>query len=298
MQGRQGDLREKKRERTTRRLIPTWSQIQAKLLVTRAKLRKLNIIPSPMSKRQGVLRSNRNPAKKRTFIECSESDGDIGFDASASYDDWRPHGQRKRRSFSKDGAVNVSSIDSIFREEIQTGGASIRRWPDFNRRPQETADSFDKIPEDVPEYVQLPRKAGRPRKNATLPSNPLQPRPWPTLPESRNGVQAMAVPEKRRRGRPFKHQVPGEYDILAKPLREVFVSRRRSVTKAEKDEVVNAAYAYAAHLKSSTNFVVVMRQSFVYRNFVLVSASAPNVLDLIADSIFHMMKLFLCASVS
>jgi hypothetical protein len=268
-QGQQGDPGgEKKGPRWEK----TWSKIHARALVTKAILRKMNITPLIMAR-------HRNSVKKRSFAESVESDGEIGFDASSGYDGG---GRRERRSFSKDGAF-VSSLDD--EDEDEAAAADLRAFSGYGVTPtsngrfqgspsrsrhHEMANSFDDIPAHAPDYVQQRRKPGRPRKYPP-PTMPEQPRRG--VPDSSDGCQTIG---KRKRGRPFKHQIPGEIDISGKPLREIFVSRRRKVTQADRDEALNSAYRFASHLKSSTTFVVVMRQSIVYFSFVLVSRSPLN----------------------
>jgi len=82
---------------------------------------------------------------------------------------------------------------------------------------------------------------------------------------------------KPRRGRPFKHQ-PTPESMQSKQGRDIFVSRRRPVTQLEIDEALTAAYTFASHINTTT-FTVVMRQSFVYRNFVLVSSKLLHAMN-------------------
>ena len=259
--------------------------------MTKAILRKMNITPSPRSwKYRGIFRSNQNSLKKKSFIESLESDGEIGLDASSGYNSGRGHFERERRSFSKDAAF-VSSPDSLrWPEDREAPAAKLRAFANcavntanhgrFGAGPSHQhgmADSLDGVPDQyvpkyVPEYIPeyVHRKRGRPRKN------PLPTMPQQKPPESSDGDQDIVVGEKRRRGRPFKQETPNMLQN-SRPTREIFVSRRRKVTQKEKDEALNAAYAQASSLRTSTTVVVIMRHSFVYRNFVLVSAQTHMV---------------------
>ncbi|XP_024386094.1 uncharacterized protein [Physcomitrium patens] len=297
---KQGNLRgqqsPKRRQTQTRAL--------ARAYVEKAKLRKTNLtdLPvhgivsegsqNPLCKESIITKSPRaQPLQSSDYIEersCFDRDGGAIYGS----DEGRSLSLLQRGAYCRDRHNNVSE------EEEEDTDVSLQNLSHTATGKTIIADEIQNYPgsndvdlngffaEDIPTLTDHlnqekqnrlenhlqnapTRKRGRPRKypigEAQQPRTPLNVNSH----AQRDKVQPLA---KRKRGRPFKHQIlPQDFTSLNGPsrqMRDIFISRRQPVTQAEKDDALTAAHSFASGIEA-TNIVIVMRQSFVYRNFVM-----------------------------
>lgn len=234
---------------------PTWiSRIRAQAVVRKAMLKKMNTTFFSVSK-------HKQSAKGKDFSVSRQREGyEPSFDSRAF------HGPNEDHSFTKTDTFRSTRRTSRADDDE---GAGLRNMTSDLREKSIVPLSYTdqdfgggSLPHDfldMPEFA-TPRTPGgfQPERHPGISLEPL--------------INSIT---RRKRGRPFKYNPsnPSEW----RQGREIFVSQRRAVTQSEIEAALNAAYTLGAHIEASANnravtIVLVMRQSFVYRNFVLVSS--------------------------